>query len=711
MTDRAIHPRSNTGPVAHSERRTDLQGMRAIAVLTVFANHLFGWPRGGFVGVDMFFVLSGFFITGILIRERTSTGQLSFKRFYIRRVKRILPSALLVLAVTVIGGYLLFPATRAKDTLLDALYAAIFGANFRFEAVGADYFQSDQPPSPVQHYWSLSIEEQFYFVWPALIVAIFALTRKHRRRGRQSAGHWGMLAGMGAVVAASFGWAIFLTTTDPNAAYFSTFTRVWELGVGALLAIAAPWLATIPSSVRPILAYLGLAGVVASVFLIGGTAGFPAPWAALPVVATALVVASFQGDEVRGMTVLTNPVARWFGDTSYTLYLWHWPVIILLQAVMAKSPLFYALAIGLSLGLTAITYRFYENPIRHSDWLLEKPIVEPVGNRRLRALTPSVWAGIGAVTAASIVVAILGIGYADRIQAARSSAAEDAGAATASPLDQTQKTDACFGAPAMVTTGCALRHSGVPLEPSVDRFSKDAVPGQGDCFRSKGEELKVCTRGYDGADATRIALVGDSHAATLVPALWGVLDRNKTWQLTTYIGYTCNLATPLKTDCAGAMDKIRADLLSKPYDLILVAARREGHGTPENYAQAWRTLADAGKHLAVVLDGPEPSEDSLACLSRVSFGADRTGDCGTSRKDAFKQADPMLTAAQLVPGTTVIDLTKYYCTEDRCPSVIGDVIVYRDINGHLTRTFSSTLAPALSDALRGALAPGKGPDR
>jgi peptidoglycan/LPS O-acetylase OafA/YrhL len=177
ITDQRRHTASRAN-VGH--RRADLQGMRAIAVLTVFANHLFDWPPGGFVGVDVFFVLSGFFITGILIRERSTTGKLSFQRFYVRRVKRILPSAVLVLVVTVTGSYLLFPAIRAKDTLLDALYAAVFAANFRFQAVGADYFQQTQPPSPIQHYWSLSIEEQFYFVWPVLLVAIFAVTRSRR---------------------------------------------------------------------------------------------------------------------------------------------------------------------------------------------------------------------------------------------------------------------------------------------------------------------------------------------------------------------------------------------------------------------------------------------------------------------------------------------------------------------------------------------------
>lgn len=171
------------GQASHiSSFRPDLQGLRAMAVIAVVLDHLLGWPSGGFVGVDIFFVLSGFFITGLLLRELHRTGGLSFKEFYIRRARRILPAALLVLLVTVVAGYIVFPATRAKETLVDTLWAALFAANWRFERVGTDYFQEGLPPSPVQHFWSLSIEEQFYFVWPAVLLGIFVIAAKFSLR-------------------------------------------------------------------------------------------------------------------------------------------------------------------------------------------------------------------------------------------------------------------------------------------------------------------------------------------------------------------------------------------------------------------------------------------------------------------------------------------------------------------------------------------------
>ena len=690
---------SRIAETIHGARRPDLQGMRAVAVLAVFSNHLFDWPSGGFVGVDVFFVLSGFFITGLLVRERTTNRKLSFQNFYVRRVKRILPSAVLVIVATVVGAYVLFPAIRAKETLLDALYAAVFAANLRFEFVGADYFQQGQPPSPLQHYWSLSIEEQFYFVWPAVLVLLFALTRQLRRRGKAWPAQVALFAAMAVVVISSFGWAMILSVSDPNAAYFSTFTRIWELGVGALVAIAAPWLARLPSAIRPALAYLGLMGVLGSVFIINPSLHFPAPWAALPVVSTAIVVASFCGAEIRGMFLLDNPAARYLGDTSYTLYLWHWPVITLLFSVMAKGVSFYVVAIALTLGLTAVTYHFYEDPIRKSNWLIDKPAST---DRRMSRLSPSVWAGVGGMAVVAILLSIIGIGYTDRLAATERELTSARGESAVS-RDSRAAADPCFGALAIMNSSCDLRDTDVPLKPSIDEFAND-TPGlqNSDCYRTNGQNRNPCDYGYMGQDAIRIALVGDSHAASLLPALWPILDSNK-WRLTTYLGTDCYLANPALPECEGPMKEANAKLLADPYDLVLVTNWAGWQVPPESYQRAWGPIIAAGSRLAVVADNPQTSEEAFACLTRVSLGRDRTGECGVSRGEAFPRADSLVSAAQSTPGATVIDLSSYYCTADRCPSVIGNVIVYRDFkagNSHTTATFAATLAPAVEAEIR-----------
>lgn len=672
--------------------------MRAAAVLTVFANHLFGWPVGGFVGVDIFFVLSGFFITGILIRERTSTHRISFANFYTRRAKRILPSALLVITVTVAAGYLLFPATRARETLIDGLYATIFASNWRFQAVGADYFQQDQPPSPLQHYWSLSIEEQFYFIWPLLLVVIFAATRRAALAGHPRARQWGLFGSMAVIVAASFAWAVYQSRVDPNSAYFSTITRIWELGVGALLAIAGVWLARIPEGARPALAYLGLGGVVASLFLVDGNALFPAPWAALPVLSTALVVAAFHGSEVRGVAVLTNPVARWFGDTSYTLYLWHWPVITLLVTVMPEGPAYYIAAVCLPLGLTAVTYHYYEDPIRKSGWLTG------------RKANVSRWGVLAVLMVTVVVMSLMGIHQRQRLdliaQEARNAVTVDAPppqvetpaasqAHVIAPLTSPMPGNApCFGAPAMLDENCQLRTPGAPLTPGVDSFTNDrTTPGLG-CWAEKGARFAACTKGYTGSDAVRIALVGDSHAALLLVALTPYLQAMK-WQLTIFTGWGCSWRADPTDQCRDSLAEM--GLIERRFDAVLTTARREPVD-PDSYARAWSPVAAAGTRVIAVADNPTVRENVLSCVSR----GDPDGSCGMPRGQALSVRDPLPIAVGMVPGATAIDLTQYYCDETRCPAVIGDVIVYSDTN-HITATYMRTLGPAVVEGLRQAL--------
>ena len=208
--------------------RPDVEGLRAVAVLLVVVSHVLGVPAGGYIGVDVFFVISGFLITGLLLREHARNGRISLRDFYARRVRRLMPAAVLVLAVTNVAAYLLFTGERAGQALRDSLWSLGFLANVRFSAIGTDYFDDTRPASPVQHYWSLAVEEQFYVVWPCLLILALWLGK------RRGAGAVLLL-----VTAASLVWSIVLTASDSTAAYFSTPARAWELGVGALLAVLA----------------------------------------------------------------------------------------------------------------------------------------------------------------------------------------------------------------------------------------------------------------------------------------------------------------------------------------------------------------------------------------------------------------------------------------------------------------------------------------
>lgn len=663
--------------------------MRAFAVLTVFANHLFGWPSGGFVGVDVFFVLSGFFITGLLIQERTRSGHISFSNFYIRRVRRIIPSATLVIVVTVIGSYILLTATRAKEALIDGLWAAIFLSNWRFERVGTDYFAEGQPDSPLLHYWSLSIEEQFYFVWPVLLLGLFTLTRRYStktQKYRPKRQAW--LGGfMGAICVASFAWACIQVNFDATGAYFSTLTRVWELGVGALLAICVPLLSRIPTGVRPALSYIGLAGAVASLFLITPATPFPGPWTAVPVLSTALVIAAFVGSPARAVPHLTNPVSQYIGEVSYTMYLWHWPVIILLAAVLPPELPYYLIVIALTLVLTAITYRFYENPIRHSDWL--------EAYARFSPASPKNAAVIGATIAALVLGSAVLLEISDQKSSSSQANQELIVAADAPTFDETRR---CLGAAALTTEGCVIFDPEKPVYPSIDSFADDSQ-GAYECYRGIGDPLKSCTYGYRGPDAKRIAVVGDSHAAMLLPGLAQHLIQNK-WSLTPFVGNGCQWQLRGAGDCSVAvMPQVQQQLLNDKFDVVITTAGRTfgGSDAVNDYVEAWRPVADAGSRILVVADIPAVAAETLACVTRV--GGD-VSECATPRSVALAEADPLPAAAQQVPGTKVLDMTDSFCDAEKCPAVIGNVIVYRDTAAHMTATYVQSLSPQLVDAVK-----------
>lgn len=354
----------------HTAPRRDIQGLRALAVLAVVGAHAVGWPSGGFVGVDIFFVISGFLITGMLLSEMRRRGSVSLGGFYARRARRILPAALVTLGAVVGAAFALFNTVRADQTLGDAVSAALFVSNWRFAAQGTDYFHAADAVSPVQNFWSLSVEEQFYLAWPGLLVILVLLVPVAARRGAAARVIVGTAAG--AIVAASFAWALTQTEAQPTLAYFSTLTRAWELAAGALLAAAVPVLARIPRALGIMLGWVGLAGAVASVLIIEPTAaGFPAPWAALPVVATCLVLAGgAAGDpRQRHLVPLTNPVSVFVGDMSYSLYLWHFPVIVFAAVLLPESDQRIWIVLGAIAVLSLASYFIVEQPLRYAPWL------------------------------------------------------------------------------------------------------------------------------------------------------------------------------------------------------------------------------------------------------------------------------------------------------------------------------------------------------
>ncbi|MDQ1570839.1 MAG: hypothetical protein QOF79_1513 [Actinomycetota bacterium] len=358
--------------------RPDIEGLRAVAVMLVALDHAdIGFLAGGYIGVDVFFVISGFLITSLLLRE---VGGPSRRRalvnFYARRVKRLLPAATLVLFVTVMAAYHYLGFLRGDDVAIDARWCAAFVGNIRFALVGTNYLGAQEPPSPLQHFWSLGVEEQFYLVWPSMMLLVAAVVpRRHLRISI------GILLGI--VISASLAWSYLQTNSDPGWAYFSPLTRAWELGVGASIAIGAPLVSRISPRLAIPISWIGLIGIVASAFIIDGATPFPGIAAIAPVLATALViVGGAVGSGGGAVALLRRLPFQWVGKLSYSFYLWHWPILVIAAQHAGKrlSVAHNLVLLTGALALSAVTFYTVESPVRRSRALRGKdPIVVVVG--------------------------------------------------------------------------------------------------------------------------------------------------------------------------------------------------------------------------------------------------------------------------------------------------------------------------------------------
>jgi peptidoglycan/LPS O-acetylase OafA/YrhL len=704
-----------------SRKRLDIEGLRAVAVIAVILDHVVAWPSGGFVGVDVFFVISGFLITGLLLREHERTGTISFSGFYKRRIRRIMPASTLVLAVTVAVSYFLFNTSRFTATALDALSALFFAGNWRFAATGTDYFQSTAAPSPVQHFWSLAVEEQFYFVWPWLMLLIFALVGR-RALGDHRRAH--LVAGgvMLLLTVASFAWAVLETANVPTLAYFSTFSRTWELGVGALLAVFAVNLRRIPDSIRPFLAWAGLAGIVGSMFIINGDLTFPAPWAALPVLATGLVIAAGTGGQQRGLFALRNPAMAYVGRISYSLYLWHFPVIIFATALLGDgTATFYLIATISTVVLSVASFHLVEDPIRRSAWLSGATREERKAlrhNRRRahgeRNMTTNLVgvAAVGVAVLALSAIALVPPAASPRVGSAPSPVAEVVGAEGAEDgAAQTAEDEL------REKLGVALTATEWPeFDPPIDDLADQRAPQwtENGCIDVTDKNKDLCVYGAKDADQS-VAVLGDSVATSWLPGIIAGLGADHRIQALTAQGCSVSFAAtaaPLKDkskvwqECVDHHDWVAEQLAASPPDIVIVAETFKGtiqlvSGAEGRVAAAeWRDGLDKAfaaipeSSKVVTLMAPPGAMSLQECYSPVSHPS----DCMGTTSPAWTQMLNTEKAATEAAGGTFVDTRNWFCVGTRCTSFIDTVPAYVD-NIHLARDYSERTGPVIREAV------------
>ncbi|MET0843852.1 MAG: acyltransferase family protein [Mycetocola sp.] len=706
MTDLAESTRQARKHQAAEHRtqrqRADIQGLRALAVGLVLVFHL--WPAalpGGFVGVDVFFVVSGFLITSHLLNELRRTGTVSLPAFWARRARRLLPASLTVLAVTTVLAIAVAPVGLLGSWLSEIVASSFYVENWSLAAKAIDYSAAEAPASPVQHFWSLSVEEQFYLVWPVLLLGAAAAARR-TGRGRSV-----VAVALGAVVAVSLVWSIVFTARDDAAAYVVTTTRAWEFGLGGLLAALAPAAARLPvvvrgQTARGALAWSGLAAILAAAFAFGESTAFPGAAALLPCLGTAAVLAATEPEAGWAPTRLlaVRPVQA-LGDLSYSVYLWHWPLLVLVPVALGRglgTLDLWALA-GASVALAWLTARFVERPVRSGAFARRAPRVTFVSVAAGMAVV------VGAAAGGMIVTTDRLAAEQARVEALVVEAPECLGAAAREEPERCEEQAA-------------------EAQPIPDAALAAASPER--CIADLREaELTVCAYGEEDGRQT-VALLGDSHAEQWLPALEAVAAE-RDWRLVVLAKSSCafgpdqrveeesspEVLEQMNSSCRDWNERALAWLEQHPeVGTVFTSTRARNRVVAEDgrswqqtaidqYHDRWKGLPESIDDIVVLRDTPRMPPDVLACVTEA--GSDAAATCAVPVDDALAR-DPVAEAALTASDDRValLDLSDYFCSAGSCAPVVGGVLAYRDSH-HMSWVFARTLAPYLGERIDGVL--------
>lgn len=669
--------------------RADIEGLRAIAVLAVLVYHAgLVWTPGGYVGVDVFFVISGFLITSLMVREVERTGRLRLAAFWGRRARRLLPASALVLVFSAVVSILWLAVTSRRAFGGDIVSAALYVVNWRLGHREVDYMAESVGSSPVQHYWSLAVEEQFYLLWPLLIVALVTLFQARWRLG--------LVLGVGAVSVASFVYTLSFAVEQPGLAFYFSTTRVWELGVGALLALTYPALVgLVPAVGRAALGWLGLAMIAYAVLRFDHQTVWPGAATLVPVLGAAAVILAGGGSDRGGPRALLGIAPMvWVGALSYSVYLWHWPLLVAAEAIWGPLRVRFGLLVMLGSFLPAwLSFRYVENPLRRSP--------------RLARPRPALLAG--AVATAVSVVAGLGVvaSFAAVSTVPVASAREAPGARA---LDDPRHADTDW---AEIDRVSELRPS--PLAAHSDT----ATLYRTDCVVGRDErDFQVCTFGAKRSGRS-VALVGDSKAVQWFTPLERIAERQG-WRLVVIAKNGCSLADVVRLvsghrnpSCEEWAPRALSAVERMRPDVVITTTRwgsalPPGGSTDDQYSREamvdglvdyWQDVVATGATLVPVLDTPgPPGGDAPGC---VHENQRRLTRCVYSKASQMPKTGSaaQVEAATRVPEANVVDMSPVLCPDGRrCPAVIGKVLVYRS-GTHIGDTYATTATRALSREL------------
>jgi len=716
-------PRSRRG-----DFRPDIEGLRAVAILAVVAYHagLSAIP-GGYVGVDVFFVISGFLITEHLGRELAASGRISFGAFYARRARRLLPSALLVIGVTVAVSCAVLPPLQAMVVAKDGLANAFYVGNYRYALQATNYLSISGPVSPLLNYWSLGVEEQFYLVWPALLLVASLVWWRHPKRTRSTSQakaqplFSAIVVAMALLAASSLAFSIWLTRANEPWAFFSLPTRAWELAVGGLLALVAPRLRRLPPRWMSALSWVGIGAIVIAALAFTSATPFPGTAALVPVAGAAAVVAGgCARSRLGAVWLLGRRPMQVIGRVSYTWYLWHWPALVLVPSLVG-----HRLGVGdnvavcaLALVLAGMTTVLLERPLQRASWLVRprRSLVLTVG------LSGAVAATIFLSTAA--LPSLTGSGHA---RTAKLSAQRRVGGTgvTQTTVNPTVAAAQNLTDQVQADVAQSVGTLDVPanLTPSLaDAASDEAIPFVDGCFDGFTENsVNPCNYGDVAAPPSKtVVLFGDSHALMWFPAFDNLANQYG-WHLIPQAKATCppinvTVYSPSLggwyTGCNQWRAAVVARIQALHPALVVLGFSRE-YGIPDDHVvvdgAAWMqglssmmtTLRATGAQVVLMGDVPYPQTGLVPdCLS-----AHLTDAVACTLPKQYPYYNPsgvgQEEAVAAAAGAGYVNTQPWFCYDLTCAVIVDNLLVYRDDN-HITATYASWLTPVIGADLEEA---------
>ena len=671
--------------------RPEVQGLRALAVLLVVMYHVwFGKVSGG---VDVFLLVSAFLLSLSNLRKINEHKPLNLIKYWLHVFQRLMPTAGVVLLLTLLASYFIMPASRFAAMVADAKASLLYYQNWHLAFSAVDYYQQNATlKTPFQHFWSLSMQGQIFFLWPILFAIVALLVRKFRFNLMGSA-----LMVFGTVFVASLTWSVISTQTQQAFAYFDTRARLWEFAAGTLIAMGSMlWKA--PRVLRIVMGWVGVVGLVSAGMVLPVETGFPGYLALWPIVSGALVMLAGNTESRFGVDrILMSRPLLWVGESAYALYLVHWPLLILYMVFTNKphaGVVDGALIIGVAVGLAWVLHRFVEQPLRGSRD--SKARKKGASSRRSRFATNNPW--VRPIATVLACLALIGgpIAAAQAYVTNRDARMEQ--------LAETGAGTADFPG-ALALEGQGSSSYKYPPIPAADPLSQYADFNEQctDFLASSDPQLQAgCEQSVNGPeDAPLTAVVGASHTGQSL-AMIGKIAEDAGSNVVDYHLGGCRFPDEPNADeeCAYLNSHVVDEILSKQPDNVLLMTTvtdpaSNNETVPEGMDAAIRQFTDAGINVIALRDNPRSTQNMYDC---AQLNERNPQECSSRVEDKMAAVNPSQEIIDSNPRVFGVDLTDYYCPDGQCQALIGNIYMYLDDN-HISKSYGKTLAPMMRQQL------------